>query len=107
MEWCGDQGRDEAVAALAAAGVPASPLFDLEERNAHEHFQARGLCLQHEFEGFDPCRIYATPWLFSATPAELTRPTPTLGENNDYVYRELIGLADDEIAKLEEAGVLE
>jgi crotonobetainyl-CoA:carnitine CoA-transferase CaiB-like acyl-CoA transferase len=37
----------------------------------------------------------------------MTRPTPALGENNDYVYRELIGLGDDEIAKLEAAGVLE
>jgi len=106
-KWCGAQSRDEAATTLTAAGVPASPLFDLEERNQHEHFQARGLCLQHDFEGFDPCRIYATPWLLSATPAELTRPTPALGENNDYVYRELIGLTDDEIAKLEEAGALE
>ena len=55
---------------------------------------------------FDPCRIYATPWLLSATPAGLVRPTPTLGENNDYVFREILELGDDEIERLQEEGVL-
>jgi len=104
--WCRNRDRDAAADALVAAGVPASPILELEERNAHPHFAERGLTLQHEFEGFDPCQIYATPWLLSETPAALTRKTPTLGENNDYVFRELVGLADEEIERLKEAGVL-
>ena len=104
--WCRDRDRDAAAEALAAAGVPASPILELEERNEHPHFAARGLSLQHEFEDFDPCRIYATPWLLSETPAALTRKTPALGENNDYVYRDLLGLAEDEIERLKEEGVL-
>jgi crotonobetainyl-CoA:carnitine CoA-transferase CaiB-like acyl-CoA transferase len=104
--WCGSQERDAAAAALTAAGVPAAPVLDLEERNAHAHFEARGLTLEHDFEGFDACRIYATPWLLSATPAGLERPTPTLGKNNDYVFRELLELGDDEIERLQKEGVL-
>jgi crotonobetainyl-CoA:carnitine CoA-transferase CaiB-like acyl-CoA transferase len=104
--WCKDSERDAAVDALAAAGVPAAPILDLEERNAHPQFADRGLTLQHEFEGFDPCRIYGTPWLLSETPAELTRKTPMLGENNAYVFRELLELADEEIERLTEKGVL-
>jgi crotonobetainyl-CoA:carnitine CoA-transferase CaiB-like acyl-CoA transferase len=104
--WCRGQERDAAVDALVAASVPASALLELEERNAQPHFVDRGLCYQHEFEDFDACRIYGTPWLFSATPAEVTRKTPTLGENNDYVFKELVGLGDDEIESLKEKGVL-
>ncbi|UCE87434.1 MAG: CoA transferase [Deltaproteobacteria bacterium] len=104
--WCKGQERDAAAAALTAAGVPAAPLLDLEERNENPHFDARGLTLEHDFEGFDPCRIYATPWLLSETPAALTRKTPALGEHNDYVYRELLGLAADEIERLKQEGVL-
>jgi benzylsuccinate CoA-transferase BbsF subunit len=104
--WCKAQERNAAAEALAAAGVPAAPLLDLEERNEHAHFEARGLTWEHDFEGFDPCRIYATPWLLSATPAGLVRPTPKLGENNDYVFRELLELGDDEIERLREEGVL-
>jgi crotonobetainyl-CoA:carnitine CoA-transferase CaiB-like acyl-CoA transferase len=105
-EWCGGQDRDAACDALAAAGVPVAPIFDLVERDAHPQFAERGLVWDHEYEGFDPCKIYGTPWLLSDTPAELTCPTPTLGEHNDYVFKEILKLSDEEVAKLTEAGIL-
>jgi crotonobetainyl-CoA:carnitine CoA-transferase CaiB-like acyl-CoA transferase len=104
--WCSGRDRDEAAEALAKAGIPVSPVLDLEERNAHAQFEARGLVLEHNFESFDPCRVYATPWLLSASPAALTRPTPKLGEHNDYVFKELLELDDQEIERLQEEGVL-
>jgi crotonobetainyl-CoA:carnitine CoA-transferase CaiB-like acyl-CoA transferase len=33
-------------------------------------------------------------------------PTPALGEHNDYVFKEILELPEDEIAKLVEAGIL-
>ncbi|MDP6978070.1 MAG: CoA transferase [Myxococcota bacterium] len=104
--WTSGLDRDAAVEQLAAAGVPTSAVLDLDERNETAHFAGRGLCYQHEFDDFDPCRIYGTPWLFSETPADVTRKTPTLGENNDYVFKELLELGDDEIARLVEESVL-
>jgi len=105
-DWCSAQKRDAVCDALAAAGVPAAPIFDLSERDEHPHFVARGLVWDHSYEGFDPCRIYGTPWGLSATPTELVRPTPALGEHNDYVFRELLGLTDEEIERMTRAGVL-
>jgi len=105
-DWCAEQDRDAAVEALSAAGVPAAAILELEERNEHPHFAARGLTLQHDFEDFDACRIYATPWLLSETPAALIRKTPALGEHNDRVFRERLGLGDDEIERLKADGVL-
>ncbi|MCP4039342.1 MAG: CoA transferase, partial [bacterium] len=104
--FCAGIDRDAVVERLLAAGVPAAAVLDLEERNEHPHFVERALCYQHDFEDFDPCRIYATPWLFSETPAGVTRKTPTLGENNDYVFKELLELADDEIERLTQESVL-
>jgi crotonobetainyl-CoA:carnitine CoA-transferase CaiB-like acyl-CoA transferase len=104
--WASAMDRDDAVDQLVAAGVPAAPLLELEERNQHPHWIARGLTLSHDYEGFDPCTIYATPWHLTATPPELVRPTPALGEHNDYVFGELLGLDRAEIARLQEAGVL-
>jgi crotonobetainyl-CoA:carnitine CoA-transferase CaiB-like acyl-CoA transferase len=34
------------------------------------------------------------------------RPTPKLGEQNDYVFRELLGLDDEEIERLRKEDVL-
>ncbi len=50
--------------------------------------------------------MYATPWLMSATPPELVRPTPALGEHNDSIFRELMGLSDEEIESLVGKGIL-
>ncbi len=105
-EWVAARDRDDAVSSLIAAGVPAAPALELEERNDDPHWKARGFTLWHDFEGFDPCTIYATPWLLTETPPELTRPTPKLGEHNDYVYGELMGLDDDEVERLQSEGIL-
>ncbi len=104
--WASAIDRDAAADALAAAGVPASPLLELTERNEHPHWIARNLTFQHTFEGWDPCTIYATPWLFTATPPEVTRGTPLLGAQNDYVFRDLLQLDEETIKRLNDEGVL-
>jgi len=46
------------------------------------------------------------PWKFSATPLKVTHPPCSLGEDNDYVYREVMKLTDEEIAHLEDEGII-
>jgi crotonobetainyl-CoA:carnitine CoA-transferase CaiB-like acyl-CoA transferase len=104
--WSRGVERDAAAEQLLAAGVPAAPVLELAERDVHPHWVARGFRLHHDGDGFDECDIYATPWLLSATPATMVRTTPKLGEHNDYVFRELLGLDDDTVARLVEDGVL-
>lgn len=103
--WCATRQRDEVVAILRAAAVPVAPLLQLPERDGDPHFVERGFVVDHD-AGFDRCRVYATPWRFSATPPAVRRPTPVLGEHTGEVLRELAGLSDAEITRLSEAGVL-
>ena len=42
----------------------------------------------------------------SRTPGRVERTGPTLGEHNDFVLRELLGYADDEITQLVIDGAL-
>jgi crotonobetainyl-CoA:carnitine CoA-transferase CaiB-like acyl-CoA transferase len=104
--WSAEVERDAAAEALLAAGVPAAPVLELAERDVHPHWTSRGFRVHHDGDGFDECDIYATPWLLSATPAAMVRPTPKLGEHNDYVYRELLGLDEETVARLVDEGVL-
>lgn len=104
--WVSGKERDAASDELASSGVPSAPVLELDERNEHPHWIERGLTLRHEYEGWDPCTIYATPWHLTATPPEMTRRTPLLGEHNDYVFRELLGMDQETIARLTEEGVL-
>jgi benzylsuccinate CoA-transferase BbsF subunit len=38
-------------------------------------------------------------FILSKTPRELVRPSPCLGEHNEYVFKELLGMSDDDIAE--------
>lgn len=105
-DWTASQERDAAVKALWAEGVPSAPLLELPERDSHPQFGTRGFIWDHTAEGWDPCFVYGTPWLLDATPAEMRRPAPLLGEHNEYVWKDLLGLGDSEIERLRESGVL-
>lgn len=105
-QWIDGQDRDVLVEQLCMAGVPAAPVLELKERNVHPVFAGRGLTLRHQGGPTEPCEIYATPWHFTATPPRIWRPTPAVGEHNDYVHGELLGLDACEIARLREEKVL-
>jgi benzylsuccinate CoA-transferase BbsF subunit len=53
-------------------------------------------------------RTYDSPaFKLSKTPAELTKAAPLLGEDNEYVFRDLIGLSEDEFVELLSEGAFE
>jgi crotonobetainyl-CoA:carnitine CoA-transferase CaiB-like acyl-CoA transferase len=43
-------------------------------------------------------------WKYSKTPLGYRRPAPCLGEHNEYVYKQIIGVSDEEYAALEGEG---
>jgi crotonobetainyl-CoA:carnitine CoA-transferase CaiB-like acyl-CoA transferase len=51
-------------------------------------------------------RFVTAPWRLSASPFRPSTPAPLLGEHNDRVYREMLGLGDEEYAALQTAGVI-
>lgn len=54
-----------------------------------------------------PIPIEAPRIRLSRTPASVRKPGPALGEDNDYVLREILGMGDEQIADLAIAGALE
>jgi benzylsuccinate CoA-transferase BbsF subunit len=51
-------------------------------------------------------RVDGIPVHLSETDWVIARGAPCLGEHNDYVYGELLGLSDDEVATLVSTGVI-
>jgi benzylsuccinate CoA-transferase BbsF subunit len=47
------------------------------------------------------------PFIFSESDAGPTRPDPLLGEHNEYFYKQLLGIPEDEYKKLMSAGVID
>ncbi|MEE1992882.1 CaiB/BaiF CoA-transferase family protein [Pseudomonas syringae pv. syringae] len=94
------------VSELEAAGVPCGPVNDLAQVFADPHVVARSLAIElpHALAGRVP--QVASPIRLSETPVEYTRAPPLLGEHTAQVLQALLGMGEEEITLLREAGVL-
>ena len=104
--WTAERTPAEVMEILQGAGVAAAPCADTEDRYFDPHFQERGIIVnvEHPVTGVD--FVPKVVCNLSATPGEIRRPAPLLGEHNRYVYGELLGLSDDEIEGLVEQKII-
>ncbi len=86
---------------LDAAGVPCGPINDIAHAMADPQIAARGLRvdLPHALAGRVP--LVANPIKLSATPPTYELAPPMLGEHTAEVLRELAGISDDELQRLQ------
>ena len=97
------------MAALQAAGVPAGAVLDSKDLLFDPHLRERRfyeVARHHPSTGMPPLPYAGRPWRLSATPAVAPRAAPLMGEHNDFVLRELLGLTDSEVARLESEGII-
>jgi crotonobetainyl-CoA:carnitine CoA-transferase CaiB-like acyl-CoA transferase len=104
IDWTGAHSVAAAVAALDAAGVPASPVLSIAEAVASEHVRTRGLLatVQHPTAG--EIRLMRQPVQFLGAPRQTPAPAPTLGQHTDELLGGLLG--EEEIGALRRDGVI-
>ncbi|MDP2919193.1 MAG: CoA transferase [Dehalococcoidia bacterium] len=90
---------------LQAAGVAAGAVLDARELIEEPHLNARGIWerIPHPVAG---THAEIGPFaLFSKTPLHILKPAPCLGEHNEFVFGQLLGMSREEIAELEKEGI--
>jgi len=85
---------------LQEAGVAAMPCFNSQELFGDQHLKERGFWAEVEHPVIGKQAVVAPPWKLSATPARIYGHAPLLGEHNQYVFGELLGLSPTEIVQL-------
>ena len=101
-----ERDRDELFGALAAAGVDAAPVLDLDESQRDPNARARGLFVEREHPICGPGELMRLPWRLQRTPVEVAASGPTIGQHTREVCRRLLGLDDAEIDRHEASGAL-
>ena len=91
--------------ALEAAGVPAGPIYTLDEVYADPQVRARDMVVETEHPTAGRVRNIGIPVKLSETPGAFRRPAPALGEHTDEVLREL-GVSDARAAELRASGAV-
>jgi crotonobetainyl-CoA:carnitine CoA-transferase CaiB-like acyl-CoA transferase len=92
--------------ALQKAGIAAAPSLNPKTLSNDPQIKARGFFKDIDHPVLGKITLAGLPWKpEDGQEANYSCP-PLLGEHNDYVFGELLGLADDEIAGLKEAKVI-
>ncbi|MBM3139399.1 MAG: CoA transferase [Chloroflexi bacterium] len=105
--WSRERERFETAARLQAAGVPATAVQRPGERIDQDPDTASwGLWPTVSHTEMGDVRVDGLPVHLSATDWAITRGAPCLGEHNELVFGELLGLSVAEVRALEAEGVL-
>ena len=104
--WTNTLGDYEATEILQKAGVAAAPVLTIEGVFFDPQFQERGIFMTVEHPVAGDLTLYDLPWQASGLGRKPPRYAPLLGENNDYVFGEILGMPKMEIDKLVEEKVI-
>ena len=94
---------------LQKDGVAAGAVLDSKDLLFDPHLGQRNfyeVVTHHESTGIPPLPYAGRPWKLSKTPAVNSQPAPLMGEHNNLVLSGLLGKTAEEMAELEEAGII-
>jgi succinyl-CoA---D-citramalate CoA-transferase len=104
--WTKERTVDEVLEVLKEAGVPASKVFTAKDMVEDPHYAARENVVTVEDPEMGPFPMQNVVPRLNETPGKVRWTGPTLGQHNDEVYGEVLGLSEEERDALRERGVI-
>jgi crotonobetainyl-CoA:carnitine CoA-transferase CaiB-like acyl-CoA transferase len=105
-EWIGARDFDEVMATFERAGAAIAPIYDMEQVLNDPHVQATEMVATVPDEDLGPLRMQNLPFRLLASPGRIRFAGRGLGQDNEEVYGERLGLDREHIAQLREDGVI-
>ena len=105
--WAAAYTAEEAVQIILDAGLPAGPIFDMDDIAHDEHIVGeREMLVKMEQPGIGEVTVTNNPIKLSDTKPVIRRPAPLLGQHNEEVYGEWLNFDAEKIKELKGKGVL-
>ncbi len=105
-DWTRLHSKSEVLEKLQAGGVPSAMVRDVEEVLADQHMHDRGMLRDIHHPIMGDVTLMNSPLNIATGETIEARLPPALGEQNDLVYGELLGLSQDDIMELVKTGVI-
>jgi crotonobetainyl-CoA:carnitine CoA-transferase CaiB-like acyl-CoA transferase len=105
-QWTIERDATELMELLQAHGIAAVPSFSAVELFSNPHLEERGAITETVHPVLGKRKAISPPWKMSATPPSIVKTAPLLGEDNEYVLCDLLGLDRGEVQRLAEAQVV-
>jgi len=104
--WVGERTQVDAIEALLDHEVAVAPIWDIRDLVTDAHMAAREAIITVDDRELGPIRMPAVQPRLSETPGRVRHAGPALGEHNQQIYQELMGLSPQELADLKQQGVV-
>jgi len=104
--WTRQHSAEEVMALLQEHGVAAGVVQNASDLANDPQLKQRGFFVELGHPELGKTISDATPIRLSDTPAKYNRAAPMLGQDNGYVYKQLLGMSEDEVAELGEQGII-
>jgi benzylsuccinate CoA-transferase BbsF subunit len=105
--WTMEHTAEEVMTMLQKVGVAAGIVCNGRDQNEDPHLIAREFYKELDHSEIGRHRYLMPPFRLSKTPGEPRMPAPCLGQHNEYVYREILGMNDEELVNLLNEGVFD
>jgi crotonobetainyl-CoA:carnitine CoA-transferase CaiB-like acyl-CoA transferase len=93
-----ERGREE--------GVPIAPIYDVSGFVNSPHTKARGFFVEVDHPRVGKYNAPGPPYKWKGTYCGIRRPAPCLGQHNEDIYCEELGLTRNDLATLRNAGAI-
>ena len=105
-EWTRQRTTEGAISTIEQAGAIVGPVYDITDVFEDEQFAAREDLISVSDDDLGEVTTHAPVPKFSKTPGEVDRLGGERGQHNDEIYRERLGLGNEEYRQLREKGVI-
>jgi len=105
-EWVRTHTRQEIWQVFGGLGLATAPVLSIDDVLEDPHLQERGAFVRVEHPAYGDLTLLA-PWIrFSETPGAVTAPGPAVGQHNQEVLRDLLGLSPEQVDQLASEGAI-
>lgn len=105
-QWMVERSPEEIMSQLQEAGIAAGVVQNARDMAEDPQLSARSFFIPVSHPVLGETTLDSTPIRLNRTPARFQRAAPLLGQDNTYVYRELLGLSEPQLARYIEDGIM-
>jgi crotonobetainyl-CoA:carnitine CoA-transferase CaiB-like acyl-CoA transferase len=105
-QWTTKYSPEEVTGLLQGAGVAAGVVKDARELAEDPQLATKGFFIEASHPVLGKTTFDSTPIRLEHTPAQFGRAAPLLGQDNRYVFQELLGIGDQELSRHLADGVI-
>ncbi len=104
--WTKTMPMKDILKILDKYNIPSGPIYNIEDIFNDIHYKARDMIKDIEVKNFGKLKMPGIIPKFSKTPGKIKWAGAKLGQHNKEIYKEKLGLNEEELKKLTEKGII-